>query len=155
MGERWARTKELFSQALEHEPADREAFLIDACQADDALRIEVESLLRSHDRGDSLLDTPAAPWHQVLAVNMTGRLVGDYRVIREAGRGGSSIVYLAQRADQQFQKRVAIKMLRCVDESADVLQRFRNERQTLAELNHPNIVTLLDGGTTEGACPTS
>ncbi len=153
MGERWARTKELFTQALEHEPADREAFLIEACEADDALRIEVESLLRSHDRGDSLLDTPAAPWHQVLAVNMTGRLVGDYRVLREAGRGGSSIVYLAQRADQQFQKRVAIKMLRCVDESADVLQRFRNERQTLAELNHPNIVTLLDGGTTEEGMP--
>jgi serine/threonine protein kinase/tetratricopeptide (TPR) repeat protein/TolB-like protein len=154
MGERWARTKELFTRALELEAAERGVFLMEACGADDALRFEVESLLRSHDRADSFLDTPAAaPWPPVLGLNMVGRLVGDYRVIREAGRGGSSIVYLAQRADQQFQRRVAIKMLRGVDESADVLQRFRNERQTLAELDHPNIVTLLDGGTTEEGMP--
>jgi serine/threonine protein kinase/tetratricopeptide (TPR) repeat protein len=154
MTERWARTKEVFTRALEIEPAERSVFLFEICGADDALRIEVESLLRSHDRADSLLDTPAAaPWHPFPGANMLGRLVGDYRVISEAGRGGSSTVYLAQRADRQFQKRVAIKMLRFVDESAGTLQRFRNERQTLAELNHPNIVKLLDGGTTEEGMP--
>src|SRR5208283_2865233 len=154
MTERWARTKEVFTLALEYEPAARRAFLLEISGVDDALRTEVESLLRSHDRADSFLETAAAaPWHPLLDVNMIGRLVGDYRVLREAGRGGSSIVYLAERADQQFHKRVAIKMLRFVGESAEILQRFRNERQTLAELDHPNIVTLLDGGTTDEDLP--
>jgi len=150
----WARTKELFGLALDHEPDARRAFLQQICGADEALRIEVESLLASHERAGSILEnTGAQPWHATPAINMIGRIVGDYRVISEAGRGGTSVVYLAERADQHYQKRVAIKILRSAGESAEILQRFRNERQTLAELNHPNIVTLLDGGTTSEGLP--
>lgn len=154
MTERWTRTKEVFTLALEYEPAARHAFLLQICGSDDALRTEVESLLKSHERADGILNTAAAvAWLPLHDVNMIGRLVGDYRVIREAGRGGSSIIYLAERADQQFDKRVAIKMLRFAGESAEILRRFRNERQMLAKLDHPNIVTLLDGGTTEEGIP--
>jgi serine/threonine protein kinase/tetratricopeptide (TPR) repeat protein/TolB-like protein len=154
MAANWARTKEVFTLALEHDPAGRQAYVRDICGADEALRAEVESLLANHHRADSLLENPgAALWHPAFDVNMIGKCVGDYRILREAGRGGTSVVYLAQRADQQYQKRVAIKILRFLGDSADILQRFRMERQTLAELDHPNIVSLLDGGSTEEGLP--
>jgi hypothetical protein len=145
----WARTKELFSLALELEPAARSGYLCEACGGYEALQTEVESLLRSHERADRFLEgsgpalLDAAPARELI-----GRRVGDYRIVSEAGRGGTSIVYLAERADQHYEKRVAIKMLRSGEDSAEILQRFRMERQTLAKLDHPNIVTLLDGGST-------
>ncbi len=150
----WTRTKELFNLALEREPEARSAYLHEACDGDEALRAEVDSLLQSHYRADSFLEgsgpalLDAAP-----ARDMIGRRVGDYRIVGEAGRGGTSIVYLAERADQQYEKRVAIKMLRSGEDSAEILQRFRLERQTLAKLDHPNIVTLLDGGATAEGLP--
>ncbi len=154
MAAAWTRTKELFSLALEREPAVRSAYLRKACDGDEALRAEVESLLQSHDRADSFLEgSGAALWPAAPTRNMIGRRIGDYRIVGEAGRGGSSIVYLAERADQHFEKRVAIKMLRSGEDSAEILQRFRMERQTLAKLDHPNIVTLLDGGSTEDGLP--
>jgi serine/threonine protein kinase/tetratricopeptide (TPR) repeat protein/TolB-like protein len=154
MSQNWARTKEIFTLALERKPEERPALLLELCGGDTSLRAEVESLLASHDRADRLLEQfVASPWQRSADVSMIGKPVGDYRVLGELGRGGTSIVYLAERADQQFQKRVAIKMLRSAGESADIEQRFRAERQTLAELNHPNIVTLLDGGTTNEGFP--
>src|SRR5580658_5965174 len=124
----WARTKELFSLALEREPDARHAFLQEICGTDETLRLELESLLASHERAGNFLENAAAePWHPTPAANMIGRIVGDYRVIREAGRGGTSIVYLAERADQQYQKHVAIKMLHGLDAGAEILQRFRVE----------------------------
>jgi serine/threonine protein kinase/tetratricopeptide (TPR) repeat protein/TolB-like protein len=150
----WTRTKELFSLALEREPEARSAYLREACDGDEALRAEVESLLQSHYREDTFLEgsgpalLDADPTSDVI-----GRRVGDYRIVSEAGRGGTSIVYLAERADQHYEKRVAIKMLRSGEDSAEILQRFRMERQTLARLDHPNIITLLDGGSTEEGLP--
>jgi serine/threonine protein kinase/tetratricopeptide (TPR) repeat protein/TolB-like protein len=150
----WTRTKELFSLALEREPAVRSDYLRDACGSDEALRAEVESLLQSHAQAGTFLEGSGAGLLQPAPVrDMIGRRVGDYRIIGEAGRGGTSIVYLAERADQQYEKRVAIKMLRSGEDSAEILQRFRMERQTLAKLDHPNIVTLLDGGSTEEGLP--
>jgi tetratricopeptide (TPR) repeat protein/tRNA A-37 threonylcarbamoyl transferase component Bud32 len=150
----WTRTKEIFSLALEREPAARSDYLRDACGSDEALRAEVESLLQSHAQAGTFLEGSGADLLQPVPVrDMIGRRVGDYRIIGEAGRGGSSIVYLAERADLQYEKRVAIKMLRSGEDSAEILQRFRMERQTLAKLDHPNIVTLLDGGSTEEGLP--
>ena len=154
MNDRWARTKELFNLALEHDPSARHALLLELCAADELLLSDVESLLASHDRADSLLESAdARSWSAALAPAMINKCVGDYRIIREAGRGGTSIVYLAERADQQYQKQVAIKMLQCFGASDELLQRFRMERQTLAQLDHPNIVTLLDAGSTEEGWP--
>jgi eukaryotic-like serine/threonine-protein kinase len=150
----WTRTKEVFTLALERDPAMRHAFVLDACGGDEALLAEVESLLASHTRADSLLENAgAALWHPAFDLNMIGKCVGDYRGLEEAGRGGTSVVYLAERADQHYQKRVAIKILRLFGDGADILQRFRMERQTLAELDHPNIVRLLDGGSTDEGMP--
>ncbi|MGA2706918.1 MAG: protein kinase domain-containing protein [Steroidobacteraceae bacterium] len=147
----WTRTKQLFSEALELEPSSRSAFLIETCGDDPTLRAEVESLLASHERADSFFEgAGAAILRPTALVDMSGRLVGDYRIVREAGCGGTSIVYLAERADQHYEKHVAIKMLRSIDGGTEILQRFRIERQTLAKLDHPNIVTLLDGGSVDG-----
>src|SRR5262249_14214618 len=82
-----------------------------------------------------------------------GRKVGAYRILREIGRGGMGNVYLAARADDAFQKLVAVKIIRCGMDLDDVVQRFRAERQILAMLDHPNIARLLDGGATEDGLP--
>ena len=82
-----------------------------------------------------------------------GKLIGHYRVLRRIGIGGMGAVYLAERADHEFQQQVAIKALRPGLEELDIQHRFLAERQTLAVLEHPNIVRLLDGGTTEEGRP--
>ena len=82
-----------------------------------------------------------------------GQRIGPYRVLREVGHGGMGAVYLAARDDDQYQQQVAIKIIKRGMDSDFVLQRFRNERQILATLDHPNIARLLDGGTTEEGAP--
>src|SRR3989475_11491299 len=84
---------------------------------------------------------------------MRGRRLGPYRVLHEIGHGGMAVVYAALRADDEYRKRVAIKIVRPGFDSEEILRRFRNERQTLATLDHPNIVKLLDGGSTEQGLP--
>ena len=95
----------------------------------------------THTRGAE--DQPAAP----------ERRIGPYRLLRELGHGGMGTVYLAARADEQFQKRVALKVIRSGADSAEVVRHFKRERQILAGLDHPNIAKLLDGGTTEDGLP--
>ena len=82
-----------------------------------------------------------------------GRRIGPYRVVREIGRGGMGAVYLAARADEQFEQRVAIKLIKRGMDTDDIIRRFRTERQILANLRHPHIATLLDGGITEEGLP--
>src|SRR5207244_2137916 len=84
---------------------------------------------------------------------LAGRRLGPYQVIHRIGQGGMAAVYLAIRADDQYKKRVAIKLIPAGLDSEELLRRFRNERQTLAALDHPNIVKLLDGGATEDGLP--
>jgi serine/threonine protein kinase len=79
--------------------------------------------------------------------------IGPYKIIRRIGQGGMGAVYLAARDDDQFKKQVAIKLIRRGMDTDFVLRRFRNERQILASLDHPNIARLLDGGTTEDGRP--
>src|SRR6185295_9664834 len=85
--------------------------------------------------------------------SMLGRHVGPYRIEREIGHGGMGTVYEAWRADGEFQHRVAIKLIKGGTDRDFVLKRFRNERQILAALDHPNIGHLLGGGTTENGNP--
>ena len=154
MPEKWEQVKALFTLALEQNPEERSSFLLQACAGDDSLRTEIESLLSSFDGAPSFLeDCPAADLLSAQSHGMTGRRIGAYRVIRQLGEGGMAVVYLGERDDQQFRKRVAIKMLRPGIYTAEIIHRFRNERQTLATLDHPNIVKLLDGGSTDDGLP--
>jgi serine/threonine-protein kinase len=154
---RFKRAEELFGQAVELSPAEREAFLERECSGDDALRREVESLLTADESaGDEFMKRSPDPG-EIEAPDRGASLVGDrvdrYRVLRKIGEGGMSEVYLAVRADDEYQKRVALKVIRHGLDREDILRRFRTERQILAGLDHPNIAKLLDGGTTDDGLP--
>ena len=154
MREKWDQIKEIFTLALETNPADRTRFLHEACAGDDTLRCEIESLLSNYE-GDRcfLEESPASDLSSGRAKGMAGRRIGSYRIIGRCGQGGMAEVYLAERADNEYRQRVAIKMVSFGANSDEILRRFRNERQTLASLVHPNIVRLLDGGSTEEGMP--
>ncbi|SPE25558.1 Serine/threonine protein kinase [Acidobacteriia bacterium SbA2] len=162
--ERWQQVKGVLESVLELAPAERAAILDQACDGDQALRQEVETLLAADDeippekKLDSKLlnevalavsDAATTPHH---ADAWIGRRVGPYNIVEQVGAGGMGEVYRAVRDDEHYRKQVAIKVVRAGQDSALVVSRFRNERQILAGLDHPNIARLLDGGTTkEGA----
>ncbi len=128
------------------------------CGGEEALRAEVESLLRSDERSASFIEEAAfALTPDLFPANgeepVVGRQFGVYRLIREIGRGGLGAVYLAARADDEYRKEVAIKVIRRGLDTDDIIRRFRTERQILAQLDHPNIARLIDGGTTEDGLP--
>ena len=155
--ERWRQIEDLFQGALDREPHRRAAFLDSACAGDACLRHEIESLLSSFERG-GFTETPAFIEGVKLLEesderSLAGQNIGPYRVIRRIGQGGMGAVYLAARADQVFHKEVAIKLIKRGQDSEDVIRRFRGERQILANLDHPNITRLLDGGTTDDGLP--
>lgn len=126
---------------------DRAAFLDAACGSDADLRQLAGALFdRKFHTGDSKsADSSDIP--------RTGGRVGPYRIERELGRGGMGVVYVALRDDDQYHKRVAIKVLNISQDSEELLRRFQNERQILANLDHPNICRLLDGGVTTAGLP--
>ncbi len=158
--ERWRRLKEVFGEALEQAGDERASFLARVCADDPALSAEVESLLVSHEGAGGVLDTPllqlpaggVGEGSESPAELARGRL-GPYQLLREIGHGGMGTVYLAARVDQEYRKNVAIKVIRRGMDSEFVVSRFRNERQILAALVHPNVAALLDGGTTEDGLP--
>ena len=153
--EDWERIESLFQTAAELPAAARSGFLDQACAGDAALRDELESLLAADNHNASTIDSAVQKEARSLfgIEEMTGTRVGPYRVIREIGRGGMGSVYLGVRDDDQFHKEVAIKFIRQGMDTEDVLSRFRHERQILANLEHPYIARLLDGGTTRDGRP--
>jgi len=102
---------------------------------------------------DEALDVPKA--HEVNASSdpNTVRRIGLYRILRELGRGGMGVVYLAERDDGQYKRQVAVKLLRAGADADELRRRFLAERQILASLSHPNIAQLLDGGVADGGLP--
>ena len=154
MAKNWEQVKELFTLALERDPAERSDFLRQACGEDNSLRAEIESLLSNFNGATTFLeDSPALDLFSALSPTAVGKRIGAYRILHEIGRGGMAVVYLAERADEQYRKRVAIKMLQPGTNRDEILRRFRNERQALAALDHPGIVRLLDGGSSEEGLP--
>ncbi|HEV2195634.1 MAG TPA: serine/threonine-protein kinase [Candidatus Acidoferrum sp.] len=154
MPEEQNRLTDIFNSALEREPSERGEFVREACGQDEKLRAEVESLLGRYD--SAFLEKAAGSEFvrdPISSETMIGRQLGAYRIVQEIGHGGMAVVFLAERADQEYRKRVAIKMVKLGVDSKETLSRFRNERQTLAALDHPNIVKLLDGGSTEEGWP--
>jgi WD40 repeat protein len=144
--------KELFDAAFDLAPEARERFLGEACAGNDGLLAEVQKLLLLHDEADEFLAAPPLVNDSSPAIHADaalGRRIGAYQVIRELGRGGMGAVFLAHRADQTFEKQVAIKLVWPGLGSDEIIQRFQQERQILARLEHPNIARLLDGGVTE------
>lgn len=153
--ERWQQLKQVVGDALELAPAERSAFVERACGDDTKLRAEVESMLAgSGDRIEAFAtDLDSSLRHAQAENSRAGVRLGAYEIVREIGRGGMGAVYLARRADEQFQKQVAIKILKRGTDTEDVLRRFGSERQILARLEHPNIARLIDAGTTGDGLP--
>lgn len=155
--ERWRQVRKVFDQAVALPLGARDAYLDSECASDPELRKEVDSLLASfNEAGTGFLSTPVVDWRKAMPAPLSkqvGRRIGAYDILEEIGEGGMGEVYRAARADGQFEKQVAIKLVRGGYDSAAVLDRFRHERQILASLDHPNIARLLDGGTTEDGLP--
>jgi serine/threonine protein kinase/tetratricopeptide (TPR) repeat protein len=153
--ERWQQVKSILAAALEQPgEKDRAAFLATACGNDTALRREVDSLLSQPvDEFESVAGMIGIGSADLLPSVDIGRQIGNYELVRELGRGGMGTVWLAKRADQQFEKLAAIKLLKRGTDTDEVLRRFRDERQILARLEHPNIARLLDGGMTDDGLP--
>ncbi len=156
--ERWKKVNELFDAAQQRGPEQWNDFLEQACDGDVQLKQEVLSLLSAFQKAGEFIQTPAitdpivflAAAEEPLAIQ---EQIGSYKIIKEIGRGGMGAVYLASRADELFQKYVAIKIIKRGMDTDDVLRHFRNEQQILGNFDHPNIARLLDGGSTQNGLP--
>ena len=155
---RWQQLKRLLESAIELPPAEQQSYLDDACAGDPSLRREVKSLLVHADADDFLERGVARAAADALdlteTVNLVGAQLGSWKIAKRIGTGGMGAVYLAERADGEFTKQVAIKVVRQCVASDGVLRRFRTERQILANMGeHPNIARLIDAGTTDDGLP--
>jgi serine/threonine protein kinase/tetratricopeptide (TPR) repeat protein len=149
--ELWPEVKEILAAALELERPARDEYLERACAGKPAVRNEVESLIASFEDAGDFIERPVlAPGDAAQAL---GRRIGPYQIVELLGHGGMGSVYRAERVDSEFRQQVAIKIIKPGMDTSFVLRRFRNERQILATLDHPNIARLLDGGTTEDGVP--
>lgn len=147
MQDHWKRAEELFDKLAERTPSERATALREECGDDEALIAEVTSLLEAYDASVEARNRPPAPKEPAL------ERIGPYVVEREIGQGGMGSVYLASRADRQYEKKVAIKLVRSGAGTEALIQRFFTERQILAGMEHPNIARLLDGALTESGQP--
>jgi len=147
---RFNKVKSIFEQALEIESTQREKFLNDKCRTDSKLKKEVQSLLDAYGKSNDFLEPPVK---EKKIDPFIGKHIGNYLIEEEAGTGGMGIVYRGRRDDKEFEQKVALKILRQGFTTEYLLKRFQNERQTLANLQHPNIARLLDGGKTDDGLP--
>ncbi len=154
--ERWRQVEDIFQAALDLDTEERARYMSIACAGDAALQRDVESLLLQHESGagqTSSVDPDVLESLEELRDPLIGLRLGAYLIEREIGRGGMGAVYEAQRVDQEFNQRVAIKLVKRGMDTDFILRRFRKERQILAALAHPNIGLLLDGGSTPNGLP--
>lgn len=155
---RWREIERIFYETLELPEPQRADFLAQACNGDATLQREVNSLLAAHQEAHGFLASADVPLSakQVLqrpTTNGGTQRIGPYQLLHELAQGGMGTVWLAERADEQYKQKVAIKLLKTGANNPDIAHRLRHERQILADLNHPNIARLLDGGTTESGQP--
>jgi eukaryotic-like serine/threonine-protein kinase len=163
---RWQQIDDLFAAALERPPAERLSFLKEASRGDAELYGEVSALLASEAEAERVLGESATAFAAPLLPGLRAGLaatdaeplppdqrIGPYRLLEEIGRGGMGAVYRAERADGEFEQRVALKLVKRGMDTDEILRRFRHERQILASLEHPHIARLLDGGAAEDGRP--
>lgn len=144
---RFIHLRKIFDGAVSLPASEWEQFLQQACGGDAALQAEVRELLLAHLSQGSTEGTSDEE-----STN-PARTIGPYRILRELGAGGMGVVYLAVRDDGAFRKHVAVKLLKRTRTEGNLIQRFHQERQVLANLDHPNITRLLDGGQTAEGLP--
>lgn len=147
---RWHKLNEIFQNALGLEAAAQGEFLQKACAGDADLRKEIDGLLAANARvaAQKFLETDAfSAGARILArdeMPIENMRLGNYKILKEIGRGGMGAVYLAERGD--FRQQVALKLIKRGMDTDEIVRRFEREREVLASLNHPHIARLLDGG---------
>jgi tetratricopeptide (TPR) repeat protein len=154
--DQWHEIEEVLAAALAMDEDQQTDYLTRVFAGQPQVRAEVQALLSVRQQAHAAFDrTPATNWVAIAAAPAAraGQALGPYQVIEKIGTGGMGEVYLAERNDAQFDRRVAIKMVAASIASAEVLARFHTERQILAKLDHPNIARLLDAGITEAGQP--
>src|SRR5436309_159524 len=152
--ERWEQIGRIYHAALEREPAERAAFLDEACAGDAALRQEVESLIAAGEQSRDFIAAPALKDAAMLMAEetvtpMPGRTLGRYQMLSLLGAGGMGEVYRAK--DTMLDREVAVKILpEHLASNPDALARFQREAKAVAALSHPNILAIHDFGTEQG-----
>ncbi|WP_145258494.1 serine/threonine-protein kinase [Planctomycetes bacterium Pan216] len=158
--------RSIFLEALErHSTEERAAYVAEACAGNARLRASVEDLLSAHDLPDNPLDQPieALPNRSPSAMTTSladskliaegpGTVIGNYRLMEQIGEGGFGLVFVAEQ-QRPVRRHVALKILKPGMDTRDVIARFEAERQAVAMMNHPNIASVLDAGTTESGRP--
>jgi hypothetical protein len=156
MPEQRPSERSVFLEAIDlASPAERAAYLDQACKDNPQLRAEVEALLRAHEAPQRILDAPAVvspTIDEALPLERPGTVIGPYRLVQQIGEGGMGTVFLAEQTEP-VQRTVALKVIKPGMDSRQVIARFEVERQALALMNHPNIATVLDGGNTADSRP--
>jgi eukaryotic-like serine/threonine-protein kinase len=153
--ERWHQIKELLDRALDLDPAEREAFLAEACGSDLLLRKQVAGLVQSHDEAGSFIESPAFEFSTRLIAEAEPararlRALGHYRIAERIGVGGMGEVFLAE--DSRLGRKVALKLLLAESTAdPDSVRRFEREARAASALNHPNIITIHEIGVEGGS----
>ncbi len=165
------RARHILAAALDHHPADRDAFLITACDNDAALLAEVRMLLAAHEAmptgflagsavegivaGDLAVTIKHAPGTRAPirpTAEQAGEMIGPYKLREQIGEGGFGTVWVAEQ-EQPVRRRVALKIIKLGMDTKEVIARFEQERQALAMMDHPNIAKVLDAGATQTGRP--
>jgi eukaryotic-like serine/threonine-protein kinase len=161
----WQKIEDIFPLVADLPADERERRLRELCGGNEDLRREILSLLAADEKAETFIENgaqfrdfisralSASNLEKPQTQHLKGEKIGAYRISQKIGAGGMGAVYLAERADGEFRKRVAIKLVKNGADSAFNLRRFRAERQILAQLEHPNIARLLDGGATAEGLP--
>ena len=147
---KWQSVKSNFSAILDLPANERPRFL-ENCEAE--VRREVEKLLSAHEKADDFINQPFFFRPELTPEDFAGKRIDDYDILEKIGEGGMGAVYLAEHRVEDFSQRVALKLVKRGMDTAAVLKRFLMERQILAQLEHPNIARLIDGGTTQDGLP--
>ncbi len=157
----WRKIEPALDQLLLAPPADRERLIEELSNGDPIFREELSTLVAAHDAALAFLETPP---HVLIETeeqdadrhsgrDIAGRIIGRYKLLEQIARGGMGTVWLASRADGQYEQRVALRLIKRGMDTDEVVSRFLRERQILARLQHPNIARLLDGGVSDDGLP--
>ncbi len=151
---KWKTIKQIFSEVVELPLPERSRLLADS---DAEIRREVEKLLIAHEQAEDFINTPILVEkglsEKEFEEDFSGRQIDDYVILEKIGEGGMGAVFLAEQRGEEFNQKVALKLVKRGMDTTAVLKRFLMERQILAQLEHPFIARLLDGGSTPNGVP--
>ena len=144
----------IFFTALGMTPAERAAYLSEACAGDDSLRQRVEKMLAAQVDAGSFLEAPPAavvapaePTIDQTVTEKVGTQIGPYKLLQQIGEGGFGVVYMAEQTEP-VRRKVAFKVIKPGMDTRQVIARFEAERRALAVMDHPNIARVLEAGAT-------